>query len=221
MEINKTLIQGLADRIDKENNLFNSLNKNDKKVVIALDCIIRIEAKQIVPYCGMFINVPMTLKDVDQPIQSQLNTPEMEIQCESCAKGSLFLAFVGRANEFNSSDLENGNHLDDPQHQKLLELFTARELAYIEFAFEGKQFIEYEQMDSEGNKEEIIFTQEEKTKAQEFYVQYGGEHVGNPKDDTFDIWENENEDEDCIVETNGRLVAICENIVKNNGEFIL
>ena len=217
MEINKKLIQGLADRIETENEKFNSLTNNDKKVVIALDCLIRIEAKQLIPYCGMFINVPMSLKDTNQPIQSQLNTPEMEIQCESCAKGSLFLAYIGRANKFNPSDLENGNHLDDPQHQKLLELFTERELAYIEMAFEGEQFIKEMLLDSEGNKEEIIFAEEELLKAREFYVKYGGQYYGNPKDDTFSIWDNEG----CEEETNGRLIAICENIIKNNGEFIL
>jgi hypothetical protein len=217
MEIDKKAIQQLADTIETENKLFNSLTNEEKKVVIARDCLIRIQAQQIIPYCGMFLNNPSDLKHIAQPIQSQLNTPEVGIYCEACAKGGLFLSYIGRVNQFNPSDLENGNHITDPQHQKLLEVFTERELAYIEYAFEGEQYIKAPEKDYDNGEEPIIFTEEERIKVREFYVQYGGEHWGDPKDDTFSNASNEGSEE----ETNERLIAICETIIRNKGEFIL
>jgi hypothetical protein len=217
MEIDKKSIQQLADKIETENKLFNSLTANEKKVIIAQDCLIRIHAQQIIPYCGMFLNNSSDLRHIAQPIQSQLNTPEVGIHCEACAKGSLFLSYIGRVNQFNPSDLENGNHISDPQHQKLLEVFTEQELAYIEFAFEGEQYIKAPEKDYGIGEEPIIFTEEEKIKAKQFYVDYGGEHWGDPRFDTFSIADNEGSES----ETESRLIAICLNIIKNKGEFIL
>jgi len=216
MEINKKSIQELADRIETENKLFKLMTKDEKKVVIATDCLIRIQANQLIPYCGMFINNSQVLQATEQPIQSQLNTPEMEIQCEGCAKGSLFLSLIGRVNQFNPSDLEAGNDIYDVQHKKLLEIFTERELAYIELAFEGDQYIK-ENVDKT---EPIVFTQEEITKARQFYSDKGGQHWGSIEDDSFSSIFDENNDY-YEEENQGRLIAICENIIENKGQFIL
>jgi hypothetical protein len=222
MEINKKAIQELADRIEAENILFNMKTKAEKRVIVAEDCLIRIYARQILPYCGRFINDSSSFSRIPQSVQSQLNTPEVGIQCESCAKGSLFLSYVGRANKFENNDLESGNDIDDKQHKKLLEIFGVRELAYIEFAFEGQQYINFEfpykLIDEEKNP--INFTDEEIAKAIEFYVDKGGQYRGHKNFDNFEAIFDEN-NEDYPEETEERLIAICENIIANGGEFIL
>ena len=215
MEINKKAIQQLADRIEKENDLFLLSTPKEQKVIVAEDCLIRIQANQLIPYSGMFFNDSTVLRKIPQTIQSQLNTPEVGIQCEGCAKGSLFLSYIGRTNKFNPCELKEGNSIEDPQHRKLLELFTARELAYIEFAYEGAQFIEYDLLN-----EEITFTEEEKFKARMFYISYGGEHWGRVENDNFNPLFNDN-NEHSSEENQERLIAICENIIANDGEFIL
>jgi len=226
MEINKNSIQELANRIVKENDLFLLSTPNEKKVIVAEDCLIRIQAQQLIPYCGIFINNPKELQQIPQSIQAQINTPEVGIQCESCAKGSLFLSYVGRANKFDGSELVPTNDIFDAQHKKLLEIFSIRELAYIEFAFEGQQYINYEDPKSfyEEDKKPILFTEEEQKKAILFYIEYGGQYKDQYSSeinyDNFQSIFDEN-NEDFFEETNGRLIAICENIIKNNGEFIL
>jgi hypothetical protein len=218
--INKKAIQQLADRIEKENELFEAMTNDEKKVVIAQDCLVRIQAQQLVAYCGMFLNNPMEFKSIDQPIQSQLNTPEVEIQCEVCAKGSLFMSLIGRVNKFTYYDLQSGNSIEDAQHKKLLEIFTERELAYIELAFEGDQFIKRTIPDEKGEFDDIYFTEENILKAREFYAKYGGQYWGSLDDyDAFDVAANDQED--FAEENQERLIAICENIIQNKGRFIL
>jgi hypothetical protein len=59
--------------------------------------------------------------------------------CEVCAKGGLFASYIGRVNNFSNECL--GNEEDNEAHKKLLEVFTLRQLAIIEYAFEGSQYI--------------------------------------------------------------------------------
>jgi hypothetical protein len=67
--------------------------------------------------------------------QEKVNTKT----CEVCAKGGLFVSYIGRVNNFSDDCL--GNDESNEAHKKLLEVFTLRQLAIIEYAFEGTQYI--------------------------------------------------------------------------------
>lgn len=116
-----------------------------------------------------------------------------QYECKVCAKGALFAAFVGRVNNFNSIDcyLENEPYCDEGAHDKLTEIFSWEQLALIELAFEG---IHYLDKDSIGN--EIFLDSEIERNAKDFFRNYP------------------------IEKQNERLIAICENIINNNGTFI-
>jgi hypothetical protein len=168
------------------------MTEAEKRVVIAHDCIIRIHAEQIKAHPNQFFANLEDFKDFNgsDSIKESINNCEAVPTCEVCAKGGLFLSIVGRVNNFTFEEIWGDNDLDSDEHTELLNYFSARQLAYIELAFEDDQHLDY---DEDG--EPIDFTDEEFSKAHIFY-----ESLENPND---------------------RLIVICENIINNNGEFIL
>jgi hypothetical protein len=187
----QTKYKNLSDRIEAENELFNSMTKAEQRVVIAQDCLLRIASKQIRPTKQKFFWNLDVLKDNhnDDSIKTVINSEEAP-SCEVCAKGGLFLSVVGRVNQLKFSDINNSNELCSTSHEKLLEFFTAKQLAYIEYCFEGRQHLEYDE-----EKNEINFSMGERNNAYNFYS-------------SFEYSEE-------------RLISICENIIKNKGEFVL
>lgn len=195
-------IEALRKIIEASNENFATMTTNEKKVVVAQDCIERINLGQISADTGNVINrntITKMNKSYSQAtsVKDILNNDEM-IQCDVCAKGGLFLSYVGRTNEVKLCELGsntttrnyNPNSVHDNEHSRLLEIFTARELAYIELAFEGEQYLDYDE-----NSCRIKFTDDEYELANNFRCSF------DTPDDV--------------------LVAICENIIKNKGQFIL
>jgi hypothetical protein len=162
-------------RIEKTNELFNSSTPEEKRVMIAQDCIDRIKAKLLDPQRQRIIRLPNWAYVNKENVNS--------ITCEVCAKGGLLASYVGRVNNFDeSSNISNND--DNIAHNKLLEIFTLEQLAIIENAFEGVKYIlSVDISDSLGSA------------LRKFYLDY------------------ETDEE--------RLIAICENIIKNNGDFVL
>lgn len=191
------------EAIEASNEIFDKMSPAEKRVAIAQDCIERIRLGQLEPERGRFIsdytlNLLKGKHGFDSlqknnngkvyPVKKQLNSLP---SCSACAKGSLFLSYVGRVNSFNSDEfsIANDNNMNDNAHAKLLELFSLEQLALIEYAFEGTQYID---ADFQGN--EFDFD-DKYTKIQKFHNHYQNE-------------------------TN-RMIGICKNIIKNNGEFII
>lgn len=196
----KTL-EALVKQIENENETFEALTIEEKRVVIAQDCIARIKLNQLNAKRGRFIddgdlnvvrgkNYNDDLLDNNDievcSVKEKFNTLPT---CSACAKGSLFLTYVGRVNSFNTNEfnLSNNNETTDNAHKKLLEIFSLEQLALIETAFEGIQFIDE---DFAGNLIEIPHS-----KVIKFNKKY-------------EI-------------PNDRMIAICKNIIKNNGTFII
>lgn len=216
MDSRNFTLADLANQIKEENKTFKKLSLDEKKVVIAQDCIARIKLEQFKPNCGTFIRNTNEIRDTKGTLKNLLNNPNLDIQCEACAKGGLFLSVVGRINNFKKEDLVGSNSRYNDEHSKLLEIFTVVELAYIEFAFEGQQYIGNSMNDTD--EERITFTTEEKIKARQFYIEYGGEYDGEVDDDeNFETYTEDNDEDD----DSRRMIAICENIIKNKGHFIL
>ena len=193
-------LKNLNTIIEKNNLEFERMSKAEKRVTIAEDCITRINIDQIKPKQGLFISqidfygrfngfdehCEMDyMSEYDNDVKEIINSSP--ITCSACVKGALFLSYVGRVN--NVRKINNSVSILDSEHQKLLELFSSRQLAMIEYAFEGYQFL---YVDENGNK--IIFSDEELNKLTNFYLK----NASN-------------------VEA---MIAICENIIENKGEFI-
>lgn len=211
METNR-VISKLNKQIEAENETFNAMSKNEKKVVVAQDCIARIKAKQIVANCGLFIENVREIREIDDSLKTILNNPTQVVKCKTCAKGSLFMSYIGRTNDFKSWRISGFNSIKSDEHIKLLEIFTEKELSYIELAYEGSQYLKVNL-----NEKPIRFTKTEITKARKFYIKHGGQFYGKPTNDTFGTDSNRWNPE----ENEKRLLAICKNIIRNKGEFIL
>ena len=173
--MSKRLKNAFLKRIEKTNELFNNSTPEQKRVMIAQDVIDRINAQLLVPKVQRLIRLPEYAK----VNQENVNT----LTCEVCAKGGLLASYVGRVNNFDE-DSYISNTENNVAHVKLLELFTLEQLAIIEYAFEGGQYIHSVNIPSSFG-----------TALRMFYENY------------------ETAEE--------RLIAICENIIKNNGDFVL
>jgi hypothetical protein len=129
MKSEKKLQEKLIKSIEKSNKIFKESTKAQKRVMIAQDCIDRLGCKLLSANTGSFITF-MGLVN-----QEKVNTNT----CEVCAKGGLFVSYIGRVNNFSDDCL--GNDASNEAHKKLREIFTLRQLAIIEYAFEGTQYI--------------------------------------------------------------------------------
>lgn len=205
MELKKTeTLEELVTRIEASNEKFVKLSKAKQRVVIAQDCLDRMNIGHLKPKGGKFIdhddlrtivlgNSNISLDDVTQvescSLKEKFNAMPV---CSACAKGSLLLSFVGRINNFDVNDLtfQNNNDSNDKSHSKLLEIFDVRQLALIEMAFEDCLYISETQ---EGKP--INFTKNTHKKASEFWYNYDY--------------------------SRDRMIAICKNIIENKGTFKL
>jgi hypothetical protein len=130
MKSEKKLQEKFIKGIEKSNKIFKESTKAQKRVMIAQDCIDRLSCSLLLANTGSFITYMG--EEVNKTI---VNTRT----CEVCAKGGLFASYIGRVNNFNDECL--GNDEDNEAHKKLREIFTLRQLAIIEYAFEGTQYI--------------------------------------------------------------------------------
>ena len=162
-------------KIQKTNEIFNNSTPEQKRVMIAQDCIRRIELGLLLPKKSRIITVP-NWQNVNQENVNNL-------ECEVCAKGGLLASYIGRVNNFDvNTFITNGE--SNVAHKKLFEIFTLEQLAIIEFAFEGEKFIDSVNISGKLSAKLIMF------------------------------YKNYETDEK-------RLIAIYENIIENNGDFIL
>lgn len=188
-------LQNLKEKIDADNEAFDNMTNEEKRVVIAQDCLDRIDIGQIKPrksrflctvYGGHFNNSSIA----DNSVKDVINNNN-DFECRACAKGSLFLSYVGRVNKVNFGDIRDDNEVYDADHQKLLEIFSLRQLALIEYFFEGRQYI---------------------------HVDEDGKDIHFSREDDINVTALRNR-----LENDGRsiLYYICNNIIKNEGTFIL
>lgn len=137
-------LEELAKQIEAENELFNALSIEEKRVAIAKDALVRIELELVKPMHGYFIENPYRLKYRGGDLKTILNT--CDIECDCCAKGTLFISVVGKSNSFHTSQLnsytQDSNRDYSDEHLKLKEFFDIKQLDLIETAFEGESYLE-------------------------------------------------------------------------------
>lgn len=182
----------LRNQIETDNEKFNAMTPAEKRVVIAQDCLIRLDIGQIRPSMSVFVNRVSLLESIEVETDSKCYSLKQYLNnqmptCVACAKGSLFLSYVGRVNDVTFGELSGGNSLQDRNHTKLLEIFSVEQLAAIECAFEGMQYIE---TDLIGNRIRL-------------------ENI----DGLYDFRDNFNNSRE-------RMIGICKNIIENNGTFV-
>lgn len=187
----KFTVSSLAEKIKADNEKFEQATKAEKRVIIAQDCLDRIRMAQIIPKFGSFCSLKVRKPEFTS-LKEVLDTEEQEV-CSSCAKGSLFMAYLGRVNQFTINDLEynSGNSGGDDAHFKLLEIFSKEQLSLIEFFFEGEQYVyknfKFDRNIIEAYRERIIGGYDHRT----------------------------------LEGANLILTELCNNIIKNKGKFKL
>ena len=184
---------------------FEKLSKARQRMVVAQDVLDRIALKQIIPQGGSFciINTNDDESHTENGGMVQVSEllKETDRKCYACAKGGLFLAYIGIVNNY-SADIFDFHHFHDSQEldseemKKLSKVFTPKQLSLIETTFEGKKY-----------SCNLQLTEKEWDKCNKFHQKYAYE-----KDDNIF---NDYPDRKKVLK------AICNNIIKNNGIFTL
>ena len=118
--------------ISKED--FDKLSESEKRISVIKDVLSRISIGQIKPHTGAFCSFRSVL--LSEKLSSELENPKLH--CESCAKGSLFLSYIGIVNNYNSKlYFVDGQNNDSNEMMMLSNIFTSKQLSLIETAFEN------------------------------------------------------------------------------------
>jgi hypothetical protein len=179
----------LNKSIEESNVAFAKMSKAKKRVEIAKDTIQRVLLGQLKPNIGNIIAINLLVRrNENYSIRDVINNDD-EFNCSVCAKGALLMGYVGRVNEMQFGQAKNSNDGSSAIHTKLAEIFTLEQLALIEVAFEGNQYLTF---CSNNIDRKIIVSEEDYDKADKFYA---------------------------IQKKEDRLIAICKNIIENKGTF--
>lgn len=158
-------IEEFNQSIEQSNAAFKKANKKRKIVLLAKDVIERINLKQLKPTTGVVCRLE-DKRDVKSTDNIKNILPKIK-NCECCAKGALFLGYIGRVNEMTVGEIEDESSHNSAEMQKLLKIFDDYQLSLIETAFEGHQVI------ARDSKREWIEIEEEVfERAVNFYENY-------------------------------------------------
>lgn len=122
---------------------FDKLSKKEKRIRVAQDVIDRISLSQLTPRAGnfcIFNEIPLEVEK-EEKLSERLKS--LELKCTVCAKGGLFLSYIGIVNNYNTSPLATnlyGESIQSDEMKQLMEVFDAKQLAMIETAFERSYF---------------------------------------------------------------------------------
>lgn len=129
-EINKLLDH---KRIEKQNKRFHKLSRRKQRLAIAKDVLAQLKAKKYVAEPGTYIHVLEALFDSNgeqKDLQKVLLSTAAE--CNVCGLGAAFCSMARLGDEVTASDGEVENI-----HKTLKSIFSERQIALIEYAFEG------------------------------------------------------------------------------------
>lgn len=195
-----SLTKRINERTKKGNEVFDKLNKSEKRVAIAKDVIKSLNSNKFSASSGTYFN--LRFKEQQNFLDSEKESDNLELQtilksevvtCDVCAIGGIFASKVNLGNKckvnVKKEYFEEGEDIDTPNDQEMVEnlktIFGEKELRAIEYAFEGQDIDETFSKDEEFPNE----------KYEDFYDEYD--------DDT------------------ERMIAIMKNIIKNKGTFKL
>jgi hypothetical protein len=197
---------------------FNKLSKKKKAVLVAEDVLAQLKAEKYIAKADTYITFNDAQFDGGQDIKSSFDG---EWKCKSCAIGSMLLSCTHLGNKLTFGDIgiyENDSIVinEDMYNAAVKALFNSvfhpHQLLLIETAFEGyndwdgmsSNEIKKEKEDFEYNRNSHRWAQdvmnetlsyEECVKCNKFFLKYQNDEK--------------------------TLIAICNNIILNSGEFVL
>lgn len=145
-------------RIKRSNEKFAAMSKAEKRVQIAKDVLLQIEAKRIKPQAGVYIQAKVKNtfafgKEWDDPIineKEQVQDTLKNATCDACALGSMFICAVDRHDRLRIKNLNTFAVSAYPKDKNaeielggsdmydyLSKFFSSDQLVAIEDAFEG------------------------------------------------------------------------------------
>ena len=196
-----TKAQKLQQEIARRNKLFEKASPAQKRVLIAQDVIAQLKADRLMAENGTWTDMSAAGKaqlDIDASFQ-QTFLENTGVKCECCAVGSLFIGCALFANKISNGEIRDNWELGDQlfEHRRFEngfdKLFSRKQLGLIETAFEGTTH---------------FFTDDEWTGTEGASVSSAAERAA---------WDFHNQYRELPAKTT--LIAIMENIVKNNGTF--
>jgi len=120
-------------QIKKWNETFKKASKPEKKILIAKDVLANIKSKKYIPFAGNYIIfISSVFKDND--VQKNLDTLE---SCNCCALGACLISSTKYQNKLKFDDLNGLGAYDNNVWRQLKNIFTPREMAIMEYCFEG------------------------------------------------------------------------------------
>lgn len=132
----KLTLKKIAERIEASNAKFEKMSKTKKRIEIAKDCLLRIKIKQFdLSTRGYTINGIFQYGKYNQSVKDVVNSKKMP-ECSVCAKGLMFLSYVGRVNDCILDEVEDSTYYESKTMTKLNEIFSMVQLDLIETAFE-------------------------------------------------------------------------------------
>lgn len=177
---------------------FSKLSKAEQRMYIAQDVIDRINLKQFTAMNGSFCYTKRGNVELEKGLISNI-LKDPKVTCEVCAKGGLFMAFIGIVNKHDLKETiagANAYKLNSKPMNFLSEIFTKYQLTLIETAYEGRVY-----------PYNLDLTTIDEKKCLAFYFKCHGKEADMfSKPDT--------------AKSNATLKAICKNIIKNKGLFI-
>lgn len=179
--------------------------KKQKRIMVAKDVIAQIKAKKYIPNIGAYIKYINHIDGIDFLEHLDIKSNFKKIQdCSVCAIGATFMSCTKFGNKLNFNDVGgNLKHINEEKIKKLLSIFDPMQLLLIESAFEGPS----SSSDRFSTKIYGLHLSEEDVKATLNFKR------------KYCPW---NEDTWMYEDTYGKLmIAIMQNIIDNDGTFIL
>lgn len=170
-----------------------------QRVALAEDVIVKLRAGQIIAVTSRYVdsnNMNEAIYKYDEGVELQTLLRDVP-SCEACAKGSLFLTEVMKNDNYKVSRYNDLSDICSPQIARRLTMFDDNQLDLIETAYEREVIMEDNDYlmtdDQDGD-----FHDKTTTDVADRAIGFGEKY--NDKTD--------------------RMIAIMENLIKNNGEFI-
>ena len=126
----ENIINAINNATKNKNKEFSEMTKMEKRVAVARDVIASIKSLKYNTEAGTYLT--MTKRGCDEDVRvSILNLKKPDVVCNVCAIGSMFVSNIKKTNTNSLSEKNN------KMISSLSELYTERELRFLEFAFEG------------------------------------------------------------------------------------
>lgn len=125
---------------------FNRLSKTNQRIALAEDVIKQIKVKKYYASRGTYFQQNAIQKMAlynGLKLKDELNKILPELECECCAKGSLFLSHITKTNNCSVRNIISNVDFNLRISKRLNNLFTQLQLDLIETAFEMKVIKDY------------------------------------------------------------------------------